>query len=107
VNLEGVEIVKRYLAGELDLEAAAESLHLRDEFGLYYSAETTSAEDRERIENLFGRVLWLKLRESSPNNVPDQPFGAAEIRAILNDTFFDALDEAPNQIDDSDPKGTL
>lgn len=102
MNSEALEILRRYLAGELDLESAAQSLHLNKEFGLHYSHETTTAEDRERIENLFGRVLWLALRESSPDNAPDQPFGAAEVRAILNDTFFDAPHEAPRQINDSE-----
>ena len=107
LNLEAAEILSRYLAGELDLESAAQRLHLTPEFGWYYSHETTTAEDRERIENLFGRVLWLSLRESSPDSVPEQPFGAAEFQAIANETFFDAPHEAPNQINDADPKGTL
>ena len=105
MNPEALDIVRRYLAGEVDLESAAQSLRLNGEFGLYYSRETTTAEDQERIENLLGRVLWLSLREASPDSVPDDPFGAAEFRALAKNTFFDAPDEAPNQINDSDPKG--
>jgi len=101
VKPEAAEILRRYLAREIDLESAAQSLHATGEYGLFYTNETTTAEDRERIEELFGRLLWLEFRKSSPESVPDQPFGAAEFRAIANENFF----EPPH--DDSDPKGTL
>ena len=61
--------------------------------------------DQERIERLLGRVLWLGLRESSPEGAPDQPFGAAEFRAITEGVFFDAPGDAPEPIKDSDPNG--
>jgi hypothetical protein len=105
VNLEAPELVRRYLAGELDLESAAKGIHMSGEFGLYYSHDVTTAEDRERLETLFGRVLWLSLREGSPDSVPDEPFGAAEFRDIAKGVFFDASGEVPDQIKDSDPSG--
>ena len=93
MNPDAQEIVKRYLAGELDLESAAKGIHTGGEFGLYYSPGITSLLDQERLESLLGRVLWLGLRESSSDNAPDQPFGAAEFRAIANGVFFDSTDE--------------
>ncbi len=105
MNAKAPDIVRRYLGGELDLESAAQSIHMSGEFGLYYSRDATTAEDRERIETLFGRVLWLCLREASPDSVPDEPFGAAEFRDIATGVYFDAPGEVPDQIKDSDHGG--
>ncbi len=105
MNPQSLEIVERYLAGEVDLESAAQAMHMDGEFGLHFSPDNTTPADQERIEALFGRVIWLSFRESSPDSVPDQPFGAAEFRAIA-DAFLDhAGDETPDQLNDTDPSG--
>lgn len=91
VNAKSLEIVQRYLAGDLDLEAAAHAIHTGGDFGLQYSPGTTSAADQERIEALFGRVFWLSMREADPARVPDKPFGAEEFRAIAKECLALAM----------------
>ena len=106
VHPKSFEIVQRYLAGDLDLEAAADGLHTGGDFALQYSPGTISAADQERIETLFGRVFWLSMRAAKPASVPDQPFGAEEFRAIAKEMFGYAPGERPEGMNDPDPNGT-
>ena len=105
MSAKSLDIVQRYLAGALDLEAAAHELHTCGDFGLHYSPGTISAAEKERIETLFGRVFWLSMREADPTRVPDQPFGAEEFRAIAKEMFGYAPGERPKRTHDGDPNG--
>ena len=93
------EATRRYLAGELDLDSAAQTIHECGEWSLSYSPNATTPTDQERIEMLFGRVMWLAMRESNPDGVPDHPFGAEEFRA------FATPSDASSKIQDADPGG--
>ena len=104
MNAKSLVIVQRYLAGDLDLEAAAHALHTCGDFGLQYSPGTISAAEQERIETLFGRVFWLSMREADPARVPEKPFGAEEFRAIAREMFGYAPGERPKGTD-PDPNG--
>jgi hypothetical protein len=99
VDSKSQDIVRRYVAGELDLESAAQGIHESGEWSLFYSPSDTSPADLERIQALFGRVLWLSMRESDPDSVPDHPFGAEEFRA------FAAFRDASDEIQDPGPTG--
>lgn len=103
MNPKSLEIVQRYLAGDLDLEAAAHGIQAGGDFGFHYSPGTISAVDQERIEALFGRVFWLSMREANPGLTPDRPFGAEEFRAIAKDMFGYAPGERPEGPDNPDP----
>ncbi len=88
------------MAGDIDLESAAADLQRGGDFGLFFEAEEVTPADRVRIEDLFGRVLWLALQESDPANVPETPFGSAEVRQMAEGVFFDADSEEPSQQED-------
>ncbi len=88
MNSESAETFRRYLAGEVDLESAAESIHSAGEWGTFYTTEETSPADQERIQALMGRLLWLSMR-NSPEGGPEEPLGAADIRDMLSGKFFD------------------
>jgi hypothetical protein len=105
VNPKSIEIVQRYLAGDLDLESAAHGIHAGGDFGLHYSPETTSAADQERIEALLGRVFWLAMREANPGSVPDRPFGAEEFRAIAKSMSDHERRDRSEEENDQDPNG--
>lgn len=105
MNPASLEIVRRYLAGELDLEAAARELRDSGDSGLQFSPGTISAEDQERIEALFGRAFWLAMRDANPAGVPSTPFGAKEFRALVKDMLDSAPGEGPGEPGDPDPEG--
>jgi hypothetical protein len=105
MNPKVPEIVQRYLAGEIDLESAARTISAEGEWSLYVADGDVGTVDRERIEALFGRVLWLTLRESSPGNLPDTPWGAAEFREIASNEFFDDPDKVLDETDGPDHAG--
>ena len=88
MSAKALEFVQRYLAGELDLESAAQRIHDDGEFGMYYTDTETTPAQRELLNELMGRVLWLAARET-PEGAPDKPFGAEDIRAMIDGTFFD------------------
>lgn len=91
-------VVQRYLAGELDIELAARAISTEAEWGLFLTRTDISAADQERMEALFGHTLWLTLRDSSPENVPDTPFSAAEFRQMASGAFSDRPDETPKTL---------
>ncbi len=105
MNSKSLDIIKRYLSGDLGLESAAEELHRGGDFAIASSPDASGSADHARLEELFGRVLWLTLRESSPDNVPETPFGAAEIRELASGVFFDEGSEEPSEDKDSDSAG--
>lgn len=105
MNSKVWDIVQRYLAGEIDLAAAARTISTEKEWGFFVTRGEVSAADQERIEALFGHVLWLTLRESSPESVPDAPFGAAGFRQIASNEFFDAPDNVPDETNGPDRSG--
>ena len=78
------------MANEVDLDTAARDLQKTGDFGMFYTHDETSAEQRERLDTLFGRVFWFIMREEDPANVPETPFGAAEFRAMMTDMPDDA-----------------
>jgi len=86
-------IVQRYLAGELDVELAARALSSEEEWGMFVTRDDVSPADQDRIEALLAHALWLTLRDSSPENVPDIPFSAAEFRQMTRGESFDGPDE--------------
>ncbi|MEO5904160.1 MAG: hypothetical protein ABIQ55_09125 [Gemmatimonadaceae bacterium] len=90
MDLTDQDILAQYLAGTLDLQSAAEALSMLREYALWCTPPDITPAERERIEELFARTLWLTLREHDPANVPDEPFGAADIRAMADGSFFDA-----------------
>jgi hypothetical protein len=106
MNAKVRDIVRRYLAGAIDLDSAARSLKTEEEWSLSFNRGVASTTEQERMEALCGRVLWFKLRESSPENAPDTPFGAAEFRQIMNDEFFDESDEAHDETSGPDRAGS-
>ena len=105
MNAKSLEIIQRYLAGDLDLEAAAQELHTCGDFSLSYSPGATSAAEQERIEMLLGRVFWLSMYEADPERVPAKPFGAEEFRAIAKEMFGYAPGDRPKGMNDPDPNG--
>ena len=105
MNSKALDILHRYLAGTLDLQSASEDISKLGEYSLAFSSADTNSIDRQRIEELFGRVLWLTLREDDPENVPETPFGATEFRAMLNGTFFDATGDESDDENGSGPVG--
>ncbi len=105
MNSKTLHIIKRYLSGDLGLESAAEELHRAGEFAIFSAPDVSGSTDHWRLEELMGRVLWLTLRESSPDNVPETPFGAAEIREMVSGVFFDEASEEPSEDKDSDSAG--
>ena len=66
-------ICARYLKGELDLESAAGAIASEPEWGVQFAGGTdVSAEDGERLQALFARVLWLTLNASPDVKRPDR-----------------------------------
>jgi len=94
---ESLELVRRYLAGELNVDAAAQGLQKAGDLALQYSPGEISTEERERMETLFGRVFWLSMREVNPDRVPETPFGAAEFRAIMKEMSGNTSTENPEE----------
>jgi len=105
MNSKSLDIIMRYLSGDLCLESAAEELHRGGEFAIFSAPDVSGSTDHGRLEELMGRVLWLTLRESSPDNVPETPFGAAEIREIASGVFFDESSEEPSEDKGPDSAG--
>ena len=86
------DLIQRYLRAEIDLAESSEAVMALTGGSLGFSValHDLDAEARERAEALMGRVLWLTLRSLHPEAAPDQPFGAAEARAFLEDMVRNA-----------------
>ena len=90
-----IAVVRRYLVGDLNLEAAAAQIQdlSAGQLGISFGYDSLSPEEAERMEALFGRLFWVAMKEANPNAVPPGPFGAKEFRMLQDRVRQDGADE--------------
>ncbi len=99
-------IIHQYLAGELSVAEAGELLYALQVTGSgpeAASIRSASPEQREKVEALFGFVLWRALQDSVPESAPATPFDAADFRRFM-DTAQAAADAAPGPDNPGGPR---
>ena|SRR5687767_5850933 len=90
---EAQEILAAYLAGTLPLEKAVEHfVALEQSSGPGFGLDLTNLgpAERDRAEQLFGRIFWCKLTGADPSTAPPAP-------------YFEMLDDFQKQFEHDRP----
>ncbi len=87
------ETVSSYMRGDLGVDEAAATIFRLQKGGGGFNLHMTDLETVEKGEALMGRLLWLVLRETDAQAVPDTPFGAAEFREFQRQTKAEIEDD--------------
>ena len=76
--------LERYLRAEIDVEEAANALMAAGGGHPGFSLYLTGMDEgqRERVDALMARLMWLVLRTQDPSSAPERPFDAAGWRAM-------------------------
>jgi hypothetical protein len=78
------DILQQYLQGTLEVGEAADALMSSwgGRPGFSIAMQGMDEDQRERVDALMGRLMWLTLRSQDPNAVPETPFDGARFRAM-------------------------
>ncbi len=103
MNSKVRDICTQYLNGTIDIDSAASAIAAESGWGYISSAPDASPDDEERLLNLFARVLWLTIGDSSGGEISDTPFTATDLRQMASGTFFDEESEESAEHDEGMP----